>query len=545
MLKTIKKGDNSDIVKVAQYLLGHSAMNKASGVYDDAFFDAVKQWQESNGLDVDGVIGSKTWKKIAKQAPICSTSKNKKSGYTCAIQILVGGIDVDGIYGTKTKKAVSVFQEASGLGVDGICGANTWTALITGKNDKKEEDGTDGDYTNGKHINHCVHYLQWDSRWKKIKYSTHTASQTIGNSGCGPSAMAQIMATWVDPKITPVEMCELALKGGYRTYDSGTSGGFFKYVFKQYDAFEKFLNTSSMPTIKAALGEGALAVCCMNSNDNRFWTSGGHYITAIGYDDDGYIYANDPNKKEHPRKQKEDKFKKCLKGAWIFWPKNKPSDNIPEEITEPEKPIVQDVDKQYSGGKIVDISKHQGTIDFDEFSKQVCLVIARASCGSDKDIKIDEYAKAMNAREIPFGVYCYSYAGATAKAKEEAKNMVKYAKEYKPLFYVLDAEEDKITNEAIVAFANELRNQGIKKIGCYVAHHKYKDYKFDSAIDLFDFIWIPRYGNNDGTIENSIKPAYKCDLWQFTSKGKVDGISGDADMNAITGDGHDLSWFVS
>ena len=87
--------------------------------------------------------------------------------------------------------------------------------------------------------------------------------------------MAQIMATWIDPKITPVEMCELALKGGYRTYNSGTSGGFFKYVFKQYDGFEKFLETKSMPTIKSALKDGALVVTCMNSNDHSFWTSSG------------------------------------------------------------------------------------------------------------------------------------------------------------------------------------------------------------------------------------------------------------------------------
>lgn len=219
--------------------------------------------------------------------------------------------------------------------------------------------------------------------------------------------------------------------------------------------------------------------------------------------------------------------------------------NVPKETFESEQPVAKDLDKESSGKKIVDISKHQGTIDFDKFSEQVCLVIARASCGSDKDIKIDEYAKAMNDRGVPFGVYCYSYAGTTAKAKEEAKNMVKYAKEYKPMFYVLDAEEDKITNEAIVAFANELRNQGIKKIGCYVAHHKYKDYKFDSVRDLFDFIWIPRYGNNDGTIDNSIKPAYKCDLWQYTSKGRVGGIYGDTDINVVTGDGHDLNWFIS
>ena len=268
MLQTLKQGMSGDIVKVAQYLIGYSKMNKATGTFDGAFFNAVKDWQVKNGLEADGIIGPNTWKKIYKVMPTCSTSKNKSSAYTCAVQILIGGITVDGIYGSGTKKAVSAYQEAKGLEADGICGPATWKALITGAKDVEPP--------KEKVINKCVHYLQWDSKWKNKKYSTHTSSQTIGNSGCGPTAMAQIMATWVDPKITPVEMCELALKGGYRTYDDGTSGGFFKYVFKQYDAFEKFVEgTKSIPTIKAALAEGALAVCCMNSNDHSFWTTGG------------------------------------------------------------------------------------------------------------------------------------------------------------------------------------------------------------------------------------------------------------------------------
>lgn len=266
MLQTLKKGATGDIVKVAQYLIEYSKMNEANGTFDSAFYNAVKDWQKENGLTADGEIGSKTWKKIAKSAPTCSTSKNKRSRFTCAAQILVGGIEVDGDYGTKTKKAVSAYQTSVGLEADGKCGPDTWNALITG------EGGGSGE---GKVINKCVHYLQWDKRWKNKKYSTHTSSQTIGNSGCGPSAMAQIMATWIDPKITPVEMCELALKGGYRTYNSGTSGGFFKYVFKQYDGFEKFLETKSMPTIKSALKDGALVVTCMNSNDKGYWTTGG------------------------------------------------------------------------------------------------------------------------------------------------------------------------------------------------------------------------------------------------------------------------------
>ena len=85
--------------------------------------------------------------------------------------------------------------------------------------------------------------------------------------------MAMILATWENNKITPVECCEEALKNGYRTYNSGTAWGYFKYVFKNHDCFSKYVETSSVSTLTAALREGALAVCSMNSNDNKFWTS--------------------------------------------------------------------------------------------------------------------------------------------------------------------------------------------------------------------------------------------------------------------------------
>lgn len=264
MLPTIRLNDKNDYVKVAEYLTGFAKKNKASGEFTQAFHDHVAKWQEDNGLTADGIIGAMTWAKIAATMPTCTTSKNKDSAYTCAVQILIGGLTVDGIYGSNTKKGVAAYQSANGLEADGKCGPKTWTAMIAGAVTPE-----------GKTINKCVHYLQWDSKWKNKKYSTHTSSQTIGNSGCGPTSMAQIMATWIDQKITPVEMCELALKGGYRTYDSGTAWGFFKYVFKQYEGFSKYIETKSVETLKAALAEGALAVCSMNSNDNKFWTSGG------------------------------------------------------------------------------------------------------------------------------------------------------------------------------------------------------------------------------------------------------------------------------
>lgn len=276
MLTTIKQGSIGDLVKVAQYLMKYSELGKADGKFDLAFSNYVSTWQDTKKITSDGIVGPKTWEKIAEIAPTCSTSKNKKSAYTCAVQILVGGIAVDGIYGTKTKNAVAVYQSANKLSVDGICGPKTWKALIVGNTSSSSTGAGAGQTVSGsKVMNNCVHYLQWDSKWKNIKYSTHTSGQTIGNSGCGPSSMAQIMATFIDKSITPVEMCALAVKGGYRTYNSGTAWGFYEYVFKKYSRFSKFVQTSSIETLKAGLKDGALAVCSMNSNDGGFWTSSG------------------------------------------------------------------------------------------------------------------------------------------------------------------------------------------------------------------------------------------------------------------------------
>lgn len=560
MLATIKLESKGDLVKVAQYLIGYAERKQATSIYDQLFANAVIEWQSEYSLVTDGIIGPKSWSILAAEAPTCSTSKNKTSVYTCAIQLLVGGITVDGVYGTNTKKAVAAFQSAAGLTADGICGPKTWAALITGEttsNSNATPAGAGQTTTGGKVLNNCVKYLQWDSKWKNVKYSTHTSSQTIGNSGCGPTSMAMILATWEDSKITPVQTCDEAFKNGYRTYDSGTAWGYFKYVFKNHNCFSKYVETSSVSTLTAALREGALAVCSMNANDNGFWTKGGHFIVARGCDDT-YIYANDPNKDETPRKQAASKFQSCMKQAFIFWPIIKKVDpepikeETPIKVEEPSigepAPAIEEPETRFDineDGAIIDISKWQGNIDFKKLKQEVGLVIARGSCGSDKDVKIDEYAKAMIENRIPFAVYCYSYAGTVEKARDEAKKLVAYTEQYDPLFYIMDAEEAKVTTEAIAAFADELRKNTTERIGCYVAHNRYKTYKYDTVRDLFDITWIPRYGKNDGTIAGATKPAYECDLWQYTSTGKIAGISGNVDKNITMKEDRDIKWFLT
>lgn len=260
MLDTIKLNDNNNLVEVAQYLMNYAAIKQATSFFDEKFQTKVMEWQSLKHLAADGIIGKNTWTELAKSAPTCSTSKNKKSVYTCALQILLGGLTVDGIYGNNTKNAVVAFQNTNKMKADGICGPKTWSMLIIGKDEEKPIDNRQP-----------IDYKQYDKRWKDIEYSTHTASQTIGNSGCGPTAMADIVATWWDSSITPVEMCELSTANGFRTYNSGTAWGYFKFCADYFGA-NKFIQTTSIAVLKSALQEGAYAIVSFGSSK---WTKQG------------------------------------------------------------------------------------------------------------------------------------------------------------------------------------------------------------------------------------------------------------------------------
>ena len=311
MLETIRHGDAGNLVRVAQLLTGYSQRNEASGEFDANFVAHIVAWQGNHNVTADGIIGKNTWTAISKSAPVCSTAKNKTSAATQALQILLDGADLvdDGVYGEKTKSAVAAYQAASGITSDGICGRNTWTRLITGRSDTPEQPVTPGEFRQP------VDYKQGDSRWgKKMYSSTGNKNQTYANSACGPTAMADVIATLVDPNVTPVTMGELALKWGDRTASSGTATSFFPHVQKHYK-FKKMIGTKALATLKACLDAGGYVVCRMGKG---YWTKGGHYITAWKYDSKK-IYCNDPASSKR-KSQNQSDFVKQRKDFWCFYP---------------------------------------------------------------------------------------------------------------------------------------------------------------------------------------------------------------------------------
>lgn len=311
MLKTIKQGSEGNVVKVAQYLTGYAARGNASGIFDANFVAAVCSWQRVNGLTPDGVIGKNTWTKLAAKAPLCTTSKNKKSAATCALQILLdAGLSVDGIYGSKTKKAVAAYQSSKGLSADGKCGPKTWAALIVGATTSVS---TSTSTSTG--FKKPVDYKQYDSKWASKIYSNHNSkSQTMKSSACGPTAAADIVATLKDSSVTPWTLAQLYMQHGFRTNNSGTSWDAFEWTAKKY-GFSKFIETTSLNTLKACLDAGGYVVCSMGPD---YWTKGGHFICAWKYDKT-YIYANDPASSKRT-KQKQSEFLDDRKRFFCFYP---------------------------------------------------------------------------------------------------------------------------------------------------------------------------------------------------------------------------------
>lgn len=339
-MTTIRHNDSGKLVVVAKLLMGILSVKaqikdpesyiKANQTFDANFVATVCAWQGKHGLTNDGVIGDTTWAALAKNAPTCSTAKNRTSAATLAAQILLdSNITCDGVYGKRTKNAVAVYQDAMKLTADGICGPRTWRMLITGSNEAVTQSiepavaesvykpGTTGGTVvpvPGK-FQQPVDYKQADPRWGKKMYSSHgNANQTMANSACGPTSMADIIASLVDRSMTPYDLAQLALKYGDRTAASGTAWSFFTHMMKHFN-FKKMVQTKNLSALKACLDAGGYVVCSMGPG---YWTKGGHFICAWKYDNN-YIYANDPASSKRT-KQKTSDFTSQRKQYFCFYP---------------------------------------------------------------------------------------------------------------------------------------------------------------------------------------------------------------------------------
>ena len=195
---------------------------------------------------------------------------------------------------------------------------------------------------------------------------------------------------------------------------------------------------------------------------------------------------------------------------------------------------------------ICDISKYQGEIDWSKLAKALDFVIIKAS-GKTKDAQFDCNAAEATRLGVPWHAYHFLYCTTEARAKIAAKLFSDSVGDYKPLFWVLDCEAEwgvskrkaRAVAEAFEAELRRLRGDDIL-VAVYIGHNVYKDYALDYS--RYAYVWIPRYGINNG--KQNTPPDYPCDIWQYTSKGTLPGISGNVDLDRLMGT-KPLSYFTN
>jgi Putative peptidoglycan binding domain len=128
---TVKQGATGERVKSVQYLLNRTGAGlSVDGNFGSATATAVRNFQKSHGLGVDGVVGSQTWPALAVTVAQGDTgdavralqSELSAHGYATT---------VDGNFGSGTNSSVRAFQSHAGIGVDGVAGPITWRYLVS------------------------------------------------------------------------------------------------------------------------------------------------------------------------------------------------------------------------------------------------------------------------------------------------------------------------------------------------------------------------------------------------------------------------------
>ena len=190
-----------------------------------------------------------------------------------------------------------------------------------------------------------------------------------------------------------------------------------------------------------------------------------------------------------------------------------------------------------SAVKCIDISTWQGNdVDFNKVKASgIDYVILRAGYGKETYQKDDtfeiNYKKAKEAG-MKVGAYWFSYAMTPSEAAEEADAClycikgkqfdlpVYYDMEYTPAITQLN--KTTYTNMAS-SFCNKIKKSGYKA-GVYASASVFGyPLDYDTIADSYS-VWNAEWNDNY---------TVSCDIWQYTDKGKVNGIYGDVDLSYI------------
>ncbi len=191
--------------------------------------------------------------------------------------------------------------------------------------------------------------------------------------------------------------------------------------------------------------------------------------------------------------------------------------------------------------KVIDVSSYQGVINWIKVKTSgiqgAILKVIRKDMNPDKQFE-NNWKGCQAANVSIVGVYNYSYATTVAKAKTDARKVLSILAGRKVKVW-LDVEDAcqkglGITLIRIIQAYQEVIEDAGLEFGVYTGLSFYNSYIKPWAGYLTCRFWIARYRNPVVANQPIIK--HILEGWQYSSKERVSGITGDVDMNLWYGD---------
>jgi len=184
--------------------------------------------------------------------------------------------------------------------------------------------------------------------------------------------------------------------------------------------------------------------------------------------------------------------------------------------------------------KGIDVSKHQGLIDWQKVKGAgVDFAMLRAGYGrydNQKDERFEENYANAKAAGVKVGAYLYSYAKSVDDAKKEAETFLKWINGKQFEYPVAFDVEEKPQSDKGKQFVSDIIRafcEVVEKAGYYVCIYANK-YWLDNFVDddckkKYD-VWLAQWSDK-ATYGGSYG------IWQYSSQGSIDGISGRSDLD--------------
>lgn len=215
---------------------------------------------------------------------------------------------------------------------------------------------------------------------------------------------------------------------------------------------------------------------------------------------------------------------------------------VADALTDADSTEIQKLQRPTANSKVgIDVSKWNGDIDWDMVKNAgVEFAIIRAGYRGSvtgslvEDPRFADNIRGATASGIPVGVYFFTQAVNEVEAVEEASAVLRLVREYEldyPIF--IDTEgaggngradglDVAARTQVCEAFCRTIENAGYEA-GVYGSRNWYNNRLETSKLENY-CIWLAEYRS---------EPIYQgyYQIWQYTSKGSIDGISGNVDMN--------------